>query len=83
MTKIACSTGQTLFVKEKVIDENGNCIKCGAETYCKHEEISTGSGYLEVFELFCPECKKINEWRHLNGSGDDTETCPWCGKKAL
>lgn len=66
---------------KKILDDNGNCIKCGAKPNCKHATGGSGGDAVDDFRLICPNCGEIDHFIHVD-MGSDMETCPWCGKKA-
>lgn len=68
-------------MESNVLNEQGNCKRCGAKPSCWHDLGSSGNDIVDDFRLICPNCGEINKFVHVD-MGNDQETCPWCGQPA-
>ena len=69
-------------MKGNTLREDGTCKVCGAKPYCEHAVHTSGMDDVSVFWLKCPGCGDIDIFSHVDMTGADVETCPWCGKTA-
>lgn len=63
------------------LNKNNKCKKCNGKVGCVHSAGINGIDYVEIFELICENCGKLDSFTHTDMTGNDQETCPWCDKQ--